>query len=509
MLLNKVILIILDGWGITNLSTNSAIYQADTHNLDKLINHYPYSNLSASGMDVGLPKGQMGNSEVGHLTIGAGRVLKQALVEINDAIDRKEVFSNKIISESFQYALQNHKKVHFIGLLSNGGIHSHIDHLKELCRTAIAYNLPNVFIHAFTDGRDAAEKSATSFISMLKECIKGSNIKIASLIGRYYAMDRDNRWERTKIAYDAMVYGIGKRSSNIEDEIKASYMDGITDEFLKPIISVDDNSSPIGKIENGDVVICFNFRKDRCRQITRALTQPGLVEHHMQPLSLRYSTFTNYDNAFSNVDVIFRIGDVNNTLGEVLSVNNKTQLRIAETEKYPHVTYFFSGGREMAFSGESRILCESPRVATYDLKPEMAAWEIKNNVLQELAAEKFDFICVNFANADMVGHTGNIKATIQACNTVDRCVGEIVSKAINHQYTIVVTADHGNAELMVTDNNEPCTTHTTNPVPFVLINSVYDKIIPYGKLADIAPTILNIMKIPVPKEMDGQSLIIS
>jgi 2,3-bisphosphoglycerate-independent phosphoglycerate mutase len=509
MPLNKLLLIILDGWGITQVPNNSAIYKADTKNFDKLMKSNPNAALSASEMHVGLPKGQMGNSEVGHMTIGAGRIIKQPLVEINDIIAKRELANNRVINESFKYAVENGKKVHFIGLLSDGGIHSHINHLKELCVMARDYSLCNVFIHAFTDGRDTAEKSAIDFISELEECIKNSVGKIASVIGRYYAMDRDNNWDRTKIAYDAMVHGIGKRAKDIHTEIRYSYSKDIKDEFVKPIVIVDEHNEPIGNIEDGDVVICFNFRKDRCRQITMALTQVAMPNYGMYPLSLKYSTFTNYDSSFIGVDVIFDLNNVRHTLGEVISLNGRTQTRIAETEKYPHVTYFFSGGREAPFDGETRILCPSPQVATYDLMPEMAAWEIKDRTIETLQKATSDFTCVNFANADMVGHTGNMQATIEACQVVDKCLGELVTKATQCNYIVIVTSDHGNAENMLTSNNEPCTTHSTNQVPFILINSAHTRISPYGKLSDIAPTILHLMRLPLPNEMDGKSLIIS
>lgn len=509
MLLNlkKVILIILDGWGISLNHLSSAINKADTKNIDSLLKNHPNTQLSASGLSVGLPDGQMGNSEVGHITIGAGRVINQPLVRINNIIKENKLVNDNVINEVVDYVKKTGSKIHFIGLLSNGGIHSHIDHLDAICNVVHKLGIKNFFVHAFTDGRDSREKSALGFLKQTEGFINKIGGKIASITGRYYAMDRDNNWGRVKLAYDALVHGKGTFTQNIYEAVEQSYSDGINDEFIRPIIIVDDNNCPIGNIRANDVVICFNFRKDRCRQITKALTQKDMPNYGMSALKLKYITFTNYDDSFKKVSVLFNINIINNTLAEILSINGKTQSRIAETEKYPHVTYFFSGGRETLFNGENRILCPSPSVATYDLKPEMASEEITQQTLTMLDKGK-DFICVNFANADMVGHTGNMIATIKACEAVDRCVGVIVEKASGYNYDIIITADHGNADCMVTNDNDPCTTHTTNLVPFIMVsNDNYYRLKKHGSLSDIAPTILDIMKLDKPDEMTGVSLL--
>ncbi len=506
MAVKKVVLIIMDGWGKGSDSSSNAIKKASTPFVDALYKNYPNSELLTSAEDVGLPEGQMGNSEVGHLNIGAGRIVYQDLVKVNLAIKNHSLHNNPVVKETFSYAKKNNKKLHFIGLVSDGGVHSHINHLKALCDIAKEHELRNVFIHAFTDGRDTDPKSGIHFIEELKNHLQNSTGKIASVIGRYYAMDRDKRWERVKLAYDLLVNGTGTKTKNCLDAINDSYKQNVTDEFIKPIAVVDEKDQPIGKIEDGDAVICFNFRTDRCREITQVLTQKDFPEQKMEKLNLHYVTLTNYDDTFKNVNVIFEKDNLSMTLGEVISNAHKKQIRISETEKYPHVTFFFSGGREEPFTGETRIMIPSPKVATYDLQPEMSAIGVTDAIVAELEKGEPDFVCLNFANADMVGHTGIFNAVVKAVETVDACVKRVVEAGLKNGYSFLITADHGNADFMVNDDGSPNTAHTTNPVPLFLIDADY-KTISNGKLCDIAPTILKIMDINIPLEMVGKILI--
>jgi len=503
----KVILLILDGWGIATNPKVSAIDQADTAFVDSLYKKYPHSKLEASGLAVGLPIGQMGNSEVGHMNIGAGRIVYQELVRINKAVEEKELNKDEVLLKAFDYAKRNNKKIHFIGLVSDGGVHSHINHLKGLCSIAKENNLSNVFVHAFTDGRDTDPKSGYQFLKSLDDHMKRTTGQIASVIGRYYSMDRDKRWERVKLAYDLMVKGEGKMTKDVLQSVKESYEENVTDEFIKPLVAVNPEGKPLAVIEQGDVVLCFNFRTDRGREITEVLTQKDFPDQGMKKLDLYYITMTNYDDTFQNVKVIFDKDNLNNTLGEVLERAGKKQIRIAETEKYPHVTFFFSGGREEPFKGEKRLLCPSPKVATYDLKPEMSAYEIKDKIIAELKTKEPDFVCLNFANPDMVGHTGVFKAAVTAVETVNKCTEEVVTEALKNGYTCIVIADHGNADMMINEDGSPNTAHTTNLVPCILVDNDYKKQIKDGKLGDLAPTILELMGIPKPIEMTGISLL--
>ncbi len=501
----KVILMILDGWGNSPDPKVSAIDNADTNFIDSLYKKYPFSNLRTDGLHVGLPDGQMGNSEVGHMNLGAGRIVYQDLAKINISIEQNKFKKEKVIAETFEFAKKYNKKIHFLGLISDGGVHSHINHLKALIDIAKDYNIES-YIHGFTDGRDVDPKSGTRYISDLNEYIKNSPVQIASVTGRYFAMDRDNRWERVKLAYDALVNAKGEKSSNLISSIENNYTNGCTDEFIKPIIKVDSNNQPLSRVKNDDVVIFFNFRTDRGRELTKVLSQKDNLEFDMKKLNLHFVTMTNYDNTFSNIKVIFNKSNLNNTLGEILEKSNKNQLRISETEKYPHVTFFFSGGRENIFRGESRILKNSPKVATYDLKPEMSAYEITDSLVKEINLETHDFICLNFANGDMVGHTGSMKAAIKACEAVDKCVETVINSANKNNYTTIIIADHGNCETMINPDGTPNTAHTTNPVPVILIDKDL-KNIKSGILGDIAPTILKLMGIKKPKEMTQESLI--
>ena len=496
---------ILDGWGNSPDPKVSAIDNADTNFIDSLYKKYPYSTLRTDGLHVGLPEGQMGNSEVGHMNLGAGRIVYQDLTKINISIEKNKLKKEKVIAETFEFAKNNNKKIHFLGLISDGGVHSHTDHLKGLIDIAKEYNVES-YIHGFTDGRDVDPKSGSGYISDLNDYIKNSPTQIASITGRYFAMDRDNRWERIKIAYDALINAKGEKSSNLIRSIQNSYDNGCTDEFIKPIIKVDSNNQPLSTIKNGDVVIFFNFRTDRGRELTKVLSQNDNLDFDMKKLNLHYVTMTNYDNTFSNIKVIFNKSNLDNTLGEILENNNKSQLRISETEKYPHVTFFFSGGRENSFKGESRILKNSPKVATYDLKPEMSAYEITDSLVKEIDSGKQDFICLNFANGDMVGHTGSMKAAIKACEAVDKCVETVINCANKNNYTTILIADHGNCETMINADGTPNTAHTTNPVPVILIDKDL-KNIKNGILGDIAPTILKLMGVKKPKEMTQESLI--
>ncbi|MCX2740633.1 2,3-bisphosphoglycerate-independent phosphoglycerate mutase [Pontibacter anaerobius] len=503
----KVLLVILDGWGIATDLAASAIHKANTPFVDSIFEKYPATTLQASGEAVGLPEGQMGNSEVGHMNIGAGRVVYQDLVRINKAIAERKLASMPALANAYTYAKENKKPVHLIGLVSDGGVHSHIDHLKALCSVAHDQELHEVYIHAFTDGRDTDPKGGVKYINELEEHLEQTTGTIASIVGRYYAMDRDNRWERVKLAYDLMVKGEGEPSQNLIKSMLDSYNAGVTDEFIKPIVKVNDKQEPIATIKNGDVVICFNFRTDRGREITQALTQRDFPEQDMHKLDLRYVMMTNYDESFLNTEAIFEKDNLNNTLGEVLAKAGKKQIRIAETEKYPHVTFFFSGGRETQFEGESRIMCPSPKVATYDLKPEMSAYDIRDAIVPELEKKSADFICLNFANPDMVGHTGVFEAAVEACEVVDECSAKVITTALENGYDTIVIADHGNADMMINPDGSPNTAHTTNLVPCVLVSNDFKGTLHPGKLGDISPTILELMHLEKPEEMTGESLI--
>lgn len=503
----KAILIIMDGWGHGQVPAADAIVQSHAPFVRSLYSQYPNNELITCGELVGLPDGQMGNSEVGHLNIGAGRIVYQELQRINVAIRDGELERNPTLQAAFNMSRAKDKTLHLIGLVSDGGVHSHIRHLKELCTLAAKAGVPRVAIHAFTDGRDTDPKSGLGFITDLEAHLRETGGFIATVTGRYYAMDRDKRWERVKLAYDALTRSIGTPAQSATDAIRASYEAGVTDEFIKPVILTDAAGAPLARIEADDVVVCFNFRTDRCREITEVLTQQAFPELDMQPLPLHYVTMTEYDKTFKNVGVIFYNDNLNNTLGEVLANNGKKQIRIAETEKYPHVTFFFSGGRELPFEGESRLLVPSPKtVPTYDLKPEMSAWEITAAILPEIEKESADFICLNFANADMVGHTGVWEAAIKAVQTVDECVSRIVPLALQHGYGIFLTADHGNSDYMINADGSPNTAHTLNPVPFFLISNTWKGTLKPGKLGDLAPTILHYMGITIPSEMTGDVL---
>lgn len=502
----KVILMILDGWGKSPDPKVSAIDQANTPFIDSLYNKYPNASLRTDGLHVGLPEGQMGNSEVGHMNLGAGRIVYQDLVKINLAVKNKSLQNETKLQEGFSYAKENNKPLHLLGLLSDGGVHSHINHLFGLIEAANNFGLEEIYIHAFTDGRDVDPKSGINHIKNLQDFLKDKQGKLATITGRYYAMDRDQRWERIKLAYDAIVNGIGSHTSNPTKAVKDSYNQDITDEFIKPIVIVDKNDKPVSKINNGDIVLFFNFRTDRGRQLTQALSQQHFHEYNMHKLNLYYVTMTNYDDTFNNIQVIFEKDNLSDTLGEVLAKQNKKQLRIAETEKYPHVTFFFSGGREEPFEGEQRILRNSPKVATYDLQPEMSAYELRDALVPVIQNEEVDFVCLNFANGDMVGHTGVMEAAVKACEAVDACVKDVVTTALNHNYTTLLIADHGNCETMVNPDGSPHTAHTTNPVPIILIDKEL-KDIKDGILGDIAPTILKLMAIPKPLAMTQESLV--
>ena len=502
----KVILMILDGWGKSPDPKVSAIDNAETPFIDSLYTKYPNASLRTDGLHVGLPEGQMGNSEVGHMNLGAGRIVYQDLVKVNLAVKDNTLINEAVLQNAFEYAKTNNKDVHFLGLVSDGGVHSHINHLKGLLDAANNSGVKNSYVHAFTDGRDVDPKSGYGFIMDLEDHLKKTNAKLATITGRYYAMDRDKRWERVKLAYDAIVNGEGEKSTNATASMKRSYDNNITDEFIKPIIMVDENSQPVATIKDDDVVIFFNFRTDRGRQLTEALNQKDFHEHNMHKLNLHYVTLTNYDESFKGINVVFNKDNLTETLGEVLSKENKKQIRIAETEKYPHVTFFFSGGQEEPFEGETRILRNSPKVATYDLKPEMSAYELKDALIPELQKGDVDFVCLNFANGDMVGHTGVMEAAIKACEAVDECVKDVVTTALDNDYTTILIADHGNCETMINPDGTPNTAHTTNPVPVILIDKEL-KHVEDGILSDIAPTILKLMGIEQPKAMTQHSLI--
>lgn len=497
---------ILDGWGKSPDPKVSAIDNANTPFIDSLYTKYPNAQLRTDGLNVGLPEGQMGNSEVGHMNLGAGRIVYQDLVKINLAVENKTINNEKNLVDAFQYAKDKNVNVHFLGLLSDGGVHSHTSHLRGLLDAATDFGLQKLFVHAFTDGRDVDPKSGITYVEDLQNYIFDTPAKLASAIGRYYAMDRDKRWERVKKAYDLMVKGIGEKTQDAALSVLESYKKGITDEFIEPIIVTDADGNPIATIQNEDVVIFFNFRTDRGRELTEVLSQKDFPEYEMEKLDLYYVTMTNYDDTFQNIHVIYDKDNLNDTLGEVLEKAGKKQIRIAETEKYPHVTFFFSGGREEPFEDEMRILKNSPKVATYDLQPEMSAYELRDALVPELQKGDVDFVCLNFANGDMVGHTGVMEAAIKACEAVDICVKDVVETALANGYTTLLIADHGNCETMINPDGSPNTAHTTNPVPLILIDNDL-KTIHNGVLGDMAPTILELMGIAKPEAMTGKSLL--
>ncbi|MDB5275157.1 MAG: phosphoglycerate mutase, 2,3-bisphosphoglycerate-independent [Ferruginibacter sp.] len=500
----KAILIIMDGWGLGKIKSSDAIQHAKTPFVSSLYTKYPNATLVTCGEDVGLPEGQMGNSEVGHLNLGAGRIVYQELQRINVAIRSGEFQQNPTLLNAISYAKENNKTLHLLGLVSDGGVHSHINHVKALASLCAAQGLQNVLVHAFTDGRDTDPKSGLGFLTDLQNHLQTSAGDIATITGRYYGMDRDKRWERVKLAYDAMVHATGIATNDVLGAIKKLYDEGITDEFIKPIINSNVADT---KIKEGDVVISFNFRTDRCREITEVLTQQNMAEFGMHKLNLHYTTMTQYDQSFENVHVVFKNDDLKNTLGEILEQNNKTQIRIAETEKYPHVSFFFSGGREVPFEGEKRIMIQSPKVATYDLQPEMSAYEVAAAIVPEIENKTADFICLNFANADMVGHTGVWDAVIKAVETVDTCVEKVVTAALASDYAVFLLADHGNADYEINPDGTPNTAHSLNLVPFFVIDNEWRGVVKSGKLGDVAPSILTMMGLAIPKEMTGNILI--
>ncbi|WP_103866675.1 2,3-bisphosphoglycerate-independent phosphoglycerate mutase [Aquimarina sp. I32.4] len=501
----KVILMILDGWGTSPDPKVSAIDHANTEYIDSLYSTYPNASLRTDGLHVGLPDGQMGNSEVGHMNLGAGRIVYQDLAKINIAVENNTLKDESTLKDAFRYAKENNKNIHLLGLVSDGGVHSHINHIKGLLDAAHSYELDNVFLHAFTDGRDVDPKSGKKHIENIQNHMTKTTGKLASVIGRYYAMDRDKRWERVKLAYDLLVNGVGESSTDALNSIQNSYNNDITDEFIKPIL-LEENDTPVATIQNDDVIIFFNFRTDRGRELTEMLSQKDMHEYNTHKLPLHYVTMTNYDENFEGINIIYNKDNITETLGEIISNAGKTQIRIAETEKYPHVTFFFSGGQEEPFKGESRILRNSPKVATYDLQPEMSAYELRDALVPELQKTTTDFVCLNFANGDMVGHTGDMNAAIKACEAVDQCVKDVVTAGLENQYSIILIADHGNCETMINPDGTPHTAHTTNPVPFILIDN--DKIdINDGVLGDIAPTILHLMGIKKPEAMTQHSLL--
>lgn len=493
----------MDGWGLGKIKSSDAIQNANVPFVSSLYKKYPNTTLVTCGEAVGLPAGQMGNSEVGHLNIGAGRIVYQELERINVSIRTGFFGNNQELLKTIEYAKENNKPLHLIGLVSDGGVHSHIEHVKALTTLCKEHGLKRVYIHAFTDGRDTDPKGGIDYLKDLQHHLDNSTGEIATVIGRYYAMDRDKRWERVKIAYDALVHGVGRTTADIFGAIEQSYLMNVTDEFIKPII----NQNVDGSIKDGDAVLSFNFRTDRCREITEVLTQNSMPDFGMEPLPLYYTTMSRYDHTFKNINVIFETDDLKNTLGDILAQNQKKQIRIAETEKYPHVTFFFSGGREVPFEGEKRIMIPSPKVATYDLQPEMSAHELTEALLPEIKTNTPDFICLNYANTDMVGHTGIWPAVIKAAETVDKCVEQVVTTALANHYTVFLTADHGNADFMINEDGTPNTAHTLNLVPLFIIDKEWNGNILPGKLGDIAPTILKMMKITIPQEMTGNILI--
>lgn len=500
---SKAILIIMDGWGLGNVKNSDAIAHAKTPFVSSLYNKWPHTTLTTCGEAVGLPEGQMGNSEVGHLNLGAGRIVYQELERINKSVRTGEFAEIPELKSILEYARNQHKTLHLMGLVSDGGVHAHLNHLKALLTLCHENNLTDVLVHAFTDGRDTDPKSGFGYLQSLQEHMQQTTGQIASVIGRYYAMDRDKRWERVKIAYDALVHATGTSSTDILQSVEASYQNGVTDEFIQPIIN-SKLASTVIKPE--DAVICFNFRTDRCREITEVLTQKDFPEFGMHTLPLRYCTFTEYDHTYKNVCTFFKNDNLLNTMGEVLEQNGKTQLRMAETEKYPHVSFFFSGGREVPFKGEDRIMIPSPKVATYDLQPEMSAIPLAEAATEKILTGQYDFICINFANPDMVGHTGVWDAIIKAVETVDSCVEKVVNAALKMDYIVFLTADHGNADYAINENGTPNTAHTLNPVPLIVMDKEKAIHLKPGKLGDIAPSMLQLMGIPVPKEMSGDIL---
>lgn len=507
MLQKKVILAIMDGWGLGKVASSDAIQHANVPFTKSLYTRFPHTTLITCGEAVGLPDGQMGNSEVGHLNLGAGRVVYQELQRINVAVRDGSFAQNEVLLNAIRFAQKNGKALHLLGLVSDGGVHSHINHLKTMVDICKSEGLSNVFIHAFTDGRDCDPKSGLAFMIELQQHLNSSVGKIATVSGRYYAMDRDKRWERVKLAYDALVNGLGDKATDAIAAVENSYSHNITDEFIKPTVILDEAQQPLAAIQEGDVAICFNFRTDRCREITQVLTQSDLPEFKMHKISLHYTTMTEYDSTFKDVHIMFETDNLNNTIGEIIEQNGLKQIRAAETEKYPHVTFFFSGGREKIFTGEKRIMAQSPKVATYDLQPEMSANELTASLLPEIENKSFDFCCLNYANADMVGHTGVWSAVIKAVETVDQCVEKIVTAGLANGYTIFLTADHGNSDYMINEDGTPNTAHTLNPVPLFIIDNDWKGTVRPGKLGDIAPTILKMMGLPVPREMTGNVLI--
>lgn len=500
----KAILVIMDGWGLGQVPSADAIQNANVPFVSSLYSQYPNTTLTTCGEAVGLPDGQMGNSEVGHLNLGAGRIVYQELQRIHVAVRSGEFAANKILNNSIDYAISNNKTLHIIGLVSDGGVHSHTSHLKAITTLCKEKGLNNVLVHAFTDGRDTDPKSGLGYLTDVQQHLNNTVGAIATVTGRYYAMDRDKRWERVKLAYDALVNAVGEQTDDVLKAVEASYANEITDEFLKPIINTKVQNT---KIQDGDAVICFNFRTDRCREITQVLTQQDMPDFDMKKLNLHYTTMTEYDKTYQHVNVIFATDNLTKTLGEVLEQHNRTQIRIAETEKYPHVSFFFSGGREKPFEGEKRIMIPSPKVATYDLQPEMSAVEVTDAIVPEIQDETADFICLNYANADMVGHTGVFSAAVKAVETVDACVKRVVTAALDHGYTVFLTADHGNADYLINEDGTPNTAHTLNLVPLFVIDRSWKGTVKPGKLGDIAPTILTMMGLPVPAEMTGDVLI--
>jgi len=499
----KTLLMILDGWGNAPDPNVSALDQANTPYIDSLYKNYASNTLRTEGTHVGLPEGQMGNSEVGHMNLGAGRIVYQDLAKINLAVSNNSLRNEKVLTDSLEYAQKEGKKVHLLGLLSDGGVHSHINHLEGLLDIIDDYKLPQVYLHAFTDGRDVDPQSGKGFVKQIETKLQGKQTVFASLIGRYYAMDRDQRWERVKLAYDLLVHGKGTPSSDFEKCLQLSYEEGITDEFIKPLLKTNTNA----QLEQGDVVLFFNFRTDRGRELTQVLSQQAFPEFDMYPLDLYYVTLTNYDDSFKGVKAVFDKDNLQDTLGEVLAKAGKTQVRIAETEKYPHVTFFFNGGREIPFEGEERILCPSPKVATYDLKPEMSAFDVRDAIVEKIENDPPDFICLNFANPDMVGHTGDLQAAIKACEAVDSCAEAVLEAALKRGYASLVIADHGNCETMINPDGTPNTAHTTNPVPVILVDAEKKKI-KSGILGDIAPTVLDLMEVDQPETMTQHSLLV-
>lgn len=497
----------MDGWGLGKVKTADAIQNAQVPFVSSLYAKYPNTTLVTCGEAVGLPDGQMGNSEVGHLNLGAGRIVYQELQRINVAVRDGSFDKNPELLNSIQYALDNKKALHLLGLVSDGGVHSHTLHLKAIISLCAQKGLQEVYIHAFTDGRDTDPKSGLAYLKDLQEHLNKTTGKIATVSGRYYAMDRDKRWERVKLAYDALVTGVGEKATDGIAAVEQSYAHNITDEFIKPTVIIGADQQPLAAIKEGDAAICFNFRTDRCREITQVLTQTDMPDQGMKKLSLHYTTMTEYDKTFKDVHVVFENDNLNNTLGEMLAKDGKTQIRIAETEKYPHVSFFFSGGREVPFEGERRIMIPSPKVATYDLQPEMSAIELTDAIVPEIEKETVDFICLNYANADMVGHTGIFEAAVKAVETVDKCVERVVTAALAHGYTVFLTADHGNADFMVNGDGTPNTAHTLNLVPLFVIDKEWKGTLKPGKLGDIAPTILTKMGLPIPAEMTGEVLI--